>query len=225
MRPIIRRVPRSRCLSRTRAGQRCCHDASSVRRYPASARAVLAAESGLPGNLRTEARRGNGHRGALCRRSLTHGTDAGASHTSCATPFDTTDHMEPDEIATQHLGARFCETSTGSLYLSVAGPGRLVESGTELRTELAMATRGCSWIPLATRPLSDGRGFRAELHGLRHGLASHPAGGGGRSRRRLGTLGRVKVAVDDEHADRNDLDPESPDHGRRDSRELLAPNR
>ena len=53
MRPMIRRVPRSRCLgsnpgsvvvnhhtARTRAGQRYCHDASSVRRYPASARAV-----------------------------------------------------------------------------------------------------------------------------------------------------------------------------------------
>ena len=71
MRPMIRRVPRSQCLGRTRAGQRYCHDASSVRRYPASARAVLAAESGLPGNLRTEARRirtearrGDRHRGA-----------------------------------------------------------------------------------------------------------------------------------------------------------------
>ena len=51
--PMIRRVPRSRCLSRTRAGQRCCHDAAGTRQ----GRAVLAAESGLPGNLCTEARR------------------------------------------------------------------------------------------------------------------------------------------------------------------------
>jgi len=38
----------------------------------------------------------------------------------------------------------FCETSTGFLNLSVAsvaGPGRLVESGPELHTELSMATR------------------------------------------------------------------------------------
>lgn len=43
--------------------------------------------------------------------------------------------------------------STGSLHLSVssvAGPGRLVESGPELLPELIMATRGCSWIPLVT---------------------------------------------------------------------------
>ena len=45
MRPMIRRVARSRCMSRTRAGQLCCQDASSVRRYPGSARAVLAAET------------------------------------------------------------------------------------------------------------------------------------------------------------------------------------
>ena len=39
------------------------------------------------------------------------------------------------------------------LRLSVAGPGGLVESRPELHTELVMTTRGCSWIPLATRRL------------------------------------------------------------------------
>ena len=58
-----------------------------------------------------------------------------------------------------------------------------------------------------------------------HSFASHPAGGGGRSGRRFGPVGRVKVAVDDEHADRNDRAPESPDHGRGDPRELLAGDR
>ena len=48
---------------RAPAGQRYCHDPSSVRRNPASAGRPLASESGLPGNLRTEARRDR-HRGA-----------------------------------------------------------------------------------------------------------------------------------------------------------------
>ena len=39
------------------------------------------------------------------------------------------------------------------LRLSVAGPGGLVESRPELHMELVMTTRGCSWIPLATRRL------------------------------------------------------------------------
>ena len=39
------------------------------------------------------------------------------------------------------------------LRLSVAGPGGLVESRPELHMELVMTTRGCSWIPVATRRL------------------------------------------------------------------------
>ena len=39
------------------------------------------------------------------------------------------------------------------LRLSVAGPGGLVESRPELHMELVMTTRGCSWIPFATRRL------------------------------------------------------------------------
>ena len=39
----------------------------------------------------------------------------------------------------------------GSLYLSVAGPGGLVESRPELHTELVMATRGCSWNPFGNK--------------------------------------------------------------------------
>ena len=39
-----------------------------------------------------------------------------------------------------------------------------------------MATRRVHGIPLATRQFSQVRGFRTELHGLPHGLASHPAG-------------------------------------------------
>ena len=63
--PMIRGVPRSRCLGvEPPAGQRYCHDPSSVRRHPASAGRPLASDSGLPGNLRTEARRGDRHRGA-----------------------------------------------------------------------------------------------------------------------------------------------------------------
>ena len=97
-------------------------------------------------------------------------TEAGASHTSCATPFDTTDRMEPDDARNPAPARTFCETSTRSLCVSVAGPDGRVESGPELHTELVMATRGCSWIPLATRPLSDGGGFRPELHAF----AGHP---------------------------------------------------
>ena len=41
------------------AGQRYCHDPSSVRRHAASTGRPLASDSGLPGNLRTEARRGD----------------------------------------------------------------------------------------------------------------------------------------------------------------------
>ena len=40
IRLMIRRVPRSRCLGLNPSGSAVCHDASSVRRYPASARAV-----------------------------------------------------------------------------------------------------------------------------------------------------------------------------------------
>jgi len=40
IRLMIRRVPRSRCLGLNPSGLAVCHDASSVRRYPASARAV-----------------------------------------------------------------------------------------------------------------------------------------------------------------------------------------
>ena len=40
IRLVIRRVPRSRCLGLNPSGSVVCHDASSVRRYPASARAV-----------------------------------------------------------------------------------------------------------------------------------------------------------------------------------------
>ena len=57
-------------------------------------------------------------------------------------------------------------------------------------------------------PSCNARGFRPELHGLHHGLASHLAGGG--AGRGLGTIGRVEVAVDDKDADRNDRAPESP---------------
>ncbi len=61
-------------------------------------------------------------------------------------------------------GRTFCETSTGSLHMSVAGPGRLVESGPELHTELVRPRAGVHGSPLATRPLSDGGGFRPERH-------------------------------------------------------------
>ena len=40
IRLMIRRVPRSRCLGLNPSGSAVCHDASSVRRYPPSARAV-----------------------------------------------------------------------------------------------------------------------------------------------------------------------------------------
>ena len=45
----------------------------------------------------------------------------------------------------------FCEKSTRCLYLSVAGPCGLVESGPELHTELVMATRGCLWNPIGNK--------------------------------------------------------------------------
>ena len=54
------------------------------------------------------------------------------------------------------------------LYLSVAGPGGLVESRPEVHTELVTATRGCSWTPLITRRLSEVAGFRTELRVERH---------------------------------------------------------
>ena len=37
------------------------------------------------------------------------------------------------------------------LYLSVAGPGGLVESRPELRTELSMDAPGCSWNPVGNK--------------------------------------------------------------------------
>ena len=80
---------------------------------------------------------------------------------------------DDDDDARYPAPARtFCETSTRSLCVSVAGPDGLVESGPELHTELVMATRGCSWIPLTTRPLSDGGGFRPEPHASASPLAT-----------------------------------------------------
>jgi len=64
MRLKIRRVPRSRWLGLNPSGSAICHDTSSVRRYPASAGRPLASESGLPGHLRTEARRSDRYRRA-----------------------------------------------------------------------------------------------------------------------------------------------------------------
>ena len=48
IRLMIRRVPRSRCLGLNPSGSAVCHDASSVRRYPPSARAVRSAKAGCP---------------------------------------------------------------------------------------------------------------------------------------------------------------------------------
>ena len=52
-----------------------------------------------------------------------------------------------------------------------------------------------------------------------------PGRRGGRAGRALGTVGRVEVAVDDKHADRNHRAPKNPGYGRNGRRELLAPNR
>ena len=40
------------------------------------------------------------------------------------------------------------------VYLSVAGPGGLVESRPKLHGELVMATRGCSWNPIGNKAVN-----------------------------------------------------------------------
>ena len=51
---------------------------------------------------------------------------------------------DPSRLGSVWCGVPRCTATTSPLYLSVAGPGGLVESRPELRTELVMATRGCS---------------------------------------------------------------------------------
>ena len=70
-------------------------------------------------------------------------TEAGASHTSRATPFDTTDRMEPDDARYTSPCSNILWDEHKFLCVSVAGPDGLVESRPEWHTELVMATRGC----------------------------------------------------------------------------------
>ena len=58
--------------------------------------------------------------------------------TTRLTPGRRVRNTRPGERAIRHRRA------SSVLYLSVAGPGGLVESRPELHTELVMATRGCS---------------------------------------------------------------------------------